>query len=270
MSPETIEESCRVMHDAYRLAQPVIGVPLRDRAGVVVAVAIVDHVDGDHLGDGRWYLNASGYAARETGYLHRHLLNLEVGSLDEGDHLNGDPLDNRRVNLRVATRQQNAQNVERPNATGYRGVTILPNGRYRAYGSVGGRQTHLGVFDASEDAAEAALRWRAANHDEPVDRSAVPPLAPLARATLLPWEEVPEANKATMRVAVGALLAHQEREGMVAEWGVRFPSGTVEVMASESEARRFGLNANGLRPDLPTTVVRHVVTDWTPVTEADQ
>lgn len=46
------------------------------------------------------------------------------------------------------------------------------------------------------------------------------------------------------------------------EWGVRFPAGTVEAFPSEAEARRFAICTTGLRPDLPTLVVRKVVTDW--------
>lgn len=46
------------------------------------------------------------------------------------------------------------------------------------------------------------------------------------------------------------------------EWGVRFPAGTVEVFPDEAEARRFAICTTNLRPDLPTLVVRKVVTDW--------
>lgn len=50
------------------------------------------------------------------------------------------------------------------------------------------------------------------------------------------------------------------------EWGVRFPSGNVQSYgADETRARRFSLNANGLRPDLPTLVVRKAVTAWVEV-----
>ncbi len=46
------------------------------------------------------------------------------------------------------------------------------------------------------------------------------------------------------------------------EWGVRFPAGTVEAFPSEAEARRFAICTTNLRPDLPTLVVRKVVTAW--------
>jgi hypothetical protein len=71
------------------------------------------------------------------------------------DHINGDTLDNREVNLRVVTRSQNSANADRPpNGTGYRGVRKLPSGRFQAriHGEKGGK---LGTFDAVEDAARA-------------------------------------------------------------------------------------------------------------------
>ncbi|NUS01986.1 MAG: hypothetical protein HOV97_05415 [Nonomuraea sp.] len=46
------------------------------------------------------------------------------------------------------------------------------------------------------------------------------------------------------------------------EWGVRFPSGSVQACDDEDEARRYSLTYNNLRPDLPTLVVRKVATDW--------
>lgn len=54
-----------------------------------------------------------------------------------------------------------------------------------------------------------------------------------------------------------------ESNATVTEWGVRYPSGAVESYGSnESEARRFAFATTALRPDLPTMVVRQVVTAW--------
>src|SRR5215475_1246500 len=56
---------------------------------------------------GRWY--AVAWAGRRIVRLHRLLLDTH----DEIDHLNGDSLDNRRLNIRTATRQQNCQASQR-------------------------------------------------------------------------------------------------------------------------------------------------------------
>jgi len=57
--------------------------------------------------------------------MHRLILGLEFGDRKQGDHRNGDTLDNRRLNLRVATQAQNSRNtgVQRHNTSGYKGVT---------------------------------------------------------------------------------------------------------------------------------------------------
>lgn len=47
----------------------------------------------------------------------------------------------------------------------------------------------------------------------------------------------------------------------IMEWGVRYPSGNIEIM-EEADARRFAAVTTDLRPDLPTLVVHRVVTDW--------
>lgn len=49
---------------------------------------------------------------KRSAYLHREILGLAHGDGIEGDHENGDTLDNRRTNLRRATRSQNAQAIK--------------------------------------------------------------------------------------------------------------------------------------------------------------
>lgn len=78
--------------------------------------AIVDDDDYDFLLQWRWIAMPSPggmwYAARHEGrkviFMHRVLLGLTAS--DETDHKNRDGLDNRRQNLRRATRTQNQQN----------------------------------------------------------------------------------------------------------------------------------------------------------------
>jgi hypothetical protein len=67
------------------------------------------------------------------------------------DHKNGDKLDNRFVNLRLASETQNRQNVglRRNNKLGFKGVIALRD-KYKAYIAIGSKQIHLGLFNTPE------------------------------------------------------------------------------------------------------------------------
>ena len=79
------------------------------------------------------------------------------------DHINGDRADNRWENLRLATSSQNQQNrhTRKDSRVGLKGVTEFRD-RWKAQIKIGGRQTHLGMFESKEDAhlayQKAALR----------------------------------------------------------------------------------------------------------------
>jgi hypothetical protein len=64
------------------------------------------------------------------------------------DHINGDGLDNRRANLRLATVAQNAWNSKKRNSrSGYKGVWFARDkGLWRAAIVYHGRRIHLGYF----------------------------------------------------------------------------------------------------------------------------
>lgn len=82
------------------------------------------------------------------------------------DHINGRSLDNRRENLRTATRSQNTANgrkTSKSTSSRYRGVSWkAAHGGWHASIRVRGRTRHLGVF-ATED--EAAAAYDAAAHE---------------------------------------------------------------------------------------------------------
>jgi len=84
------------------------------------------------------------------------------------DHRSGDRLDNRRQNLRVASRPQNSQNAIKPrrgSRTGkaptstFKGVHRRPSGQWTASIRVDGKLRILGTF---QDETEAALVYDAA------------------------------------------------------------------------------------------------------------
>jgi len=87
---------------------------------------------------------------RDTRY-ERRTTNLVV------DHINGDGLDNRRANLRLATVAQNAWNSKKRNPrSGYKGVWFAEDkGLWRAAIVYHGRRIHLGYFKDKIAAAKA-------------------------------------------------------------------------------------------------------------------
>lgn len=95
---------------------------------------------------------------RERVFLHKLLLGIGKGI--KGDHVNGDSLDNRRSNLRVATSPQNAWNKRAPQAESktsrFKGVFFdKAHGKFRASILNDGKRRYLGYFDKEEDAARA-------------------------------------------------------------------------------------------------------------------
>lgn len=91
-----------------------------------------------------------------TIYLHRVLMDAPRGKIV--DHIDGNSLNNRRSNLRLATVSENAMNRGRTkrNRTGYKGVSFhRGNGRWRARIQREGKEHTLGYFDTPEEAFAA-------------------------------------------------------------------------------------------------------------------
>jgi hypothetical protein len=90
-----------------------------------------------------------------TLYLHRQIVGAQAGELV--DHINGDSLDNRRSNLRIASASLNGANRHyESGVSGYRGVyPAAKPGRWRARIKCGGPLQTLGTFSSPEEAALA-------------------------------------------------------------------------------------------------------------------
>lgn len=139
-------------------------------------VALVDDEDYERLSAFVWQHAAksdprfTGYAVRYVTenkktrrvWMHREVLGAPAGL--EVDHINGNGLDNRRENLRLATRQQNARNRRPWGASRYLGVTWLATeGCWKAQIKTAGRLAYLGRH-RSEAVAAAAYDKAAMEH----------------------------------------------------------------------------------------------------------
>jgi hypothetical protein len=120
---------------------------------------LVDDDDYDRLSRYRWYFTggyATRYYKRRFIMMHRDILPAPPGK--EVDHINGNRLDNRRCNLRLATRTQNCFNrgPARNSATGYKGVSVRrEDGLYVAYFKMERHRSYLGSYKTAEEAAKA-------------------------------------------------------------------------------------------------------------------
>ena len=126
-------------------------------------VALVDADHFEWLSHWKWSADATGYAVRAEPHggprrlvqMHRYV---SLPSPDEEvDHINGDRLDNRRSNLRVCRRGENARNQarHRDNRSGFKGVFKHQPGWWRARICAAGHIRDLGTFRDPVDVALA-------------------------------------------------------------------------------------------------------------------
>lgn len=130
---------------------------------------LVDDEDYEWLSRWKWMRGTTGYAVRTT-YLpplggktrrrivkmHREIMAAPARRIV--DHINRNPFDNRRCNLRYATPTQNNGNrkLEKTNTSGFRGVYWHKVAK-KWMASIGenGKSVYLGLHPTREDAARA-------------------------------------------------------------------------------------------------------------------
>lgn len=104
--------------------------------------AIVDDEDYDSLNNFKWRIHSGGYAVRNTSrkdgqrkiiYMHREIMKLKENEEFVVDHINHNKLDNRKINLRVCTQQQNNFNKTslKNSSSKYKGVVVSKSGNFQ-------------------------------------------------------------------------------------------------------------------------------------------
>ena len=140
-------------------------IALYDKAQNIIAYATIDaedvpkvkYIKWKYRPDCNYVINSGTRADRRAIHLHRLIMGLDRGTYSEDsivDHINHNPLDNRKQNLRVVTRVQNARNRK-----------IIPqgvhdyHGKWMAYIKINQRMLNLGTYVLKEEAFYA--RWYA-------------------------------------------------------------------------------------------------------------
>jgi hypothetical protein len=101
-----------------------------------------------------------GYIFKTKYLAHRVAYALYYNSWPEEtiDHINGDPCDNRIINLRCVSLSVNLRNQKKrsTNTSGHTGVSVhARSGGWQAFIAIGGKNKHLGVYPNIEDAIAA-------------------------------------------------------------------------------------------------------------------
>ena len=118
-------------------------------------VVLVDDEDFEYLMQWNWSINAYGYAVRNSGgatlFMHRDIMKCKYGM--DTDHIDHNPLNNQKQNLRVCTHKQNLWN-SLPTRK-FKGVSKTLYNKYRSRICCSGKQICLGNYSTAIDAAKA-------------------------------------------------------------------------------------------------------------------
>lgn len=132
----------------------------------------LDTEDFDYMATFKWQLDSKGYAFTKNRiklgnkkylYMHRLILNLFDSDIHV-DHIDGNPLNNRKNNLRKCKNIQNRwnQKLSKNSTSGYKGVTRVGL-KWQTGISYKGDWIYLGIYKTKEEAAlvynKAALEY---------------------------------------------------------------------------------------------------------------
>ena len=129
-------------------------------------VTIVDDEDYAKFGHLKWHyshgraMRRDGYKKKTNYWLHREIMGNPDGLVV--DHINGNPLDNRKSNLRICTQAMNCKNVsktKKKTSSVYKGVYYAPRNKNKWQAYIGssstGKRINLGSYATEEQAAKA-------------------------------------------------------------------------------------------------------------------
>lgn len=141
---------------------------------------VIDAADLALIAKNKWYAipdhsQITAYAAtsmrigacKTTVMLHRFILGADKNYVV--DHIDGDGMNNRRNNLRLATRQENSMNQRRSknNKSGFKGVSwVEARQKWHARICLQRQSYHLGLFESAHEAHAAYVAASKSLHKE--------------------------------------------------------------------------------------------------------
>lgn len=137
-------------------------------------VAVIDAEDAAMIGQWNWCVivakGATPYAYRSASRypdgnltIRMHRLIMNATSAIDVDHINGDGLDNRKANLRLATASENLRNskISSRNTSGVKGISWdAPRGKWAAEIRADGMRHKLGRFADKTEAIRVVQEAR--------------------------------------------------------------------------------------------------------------
>ena len=144
---------------------------LTDLAGKEFTVDLDDY---DKISRYRWHVDKNNYVICARGLngrdfkMHRLIMGVLEDNTVEIDHINRNTTDNRKTNLRIATRSQNCINrdLTHGNASGKVGVYHTKYGGWCAQINNDGVRHYLGYYRTFDEAVEARVEAEKALHKE--------------------------------------------------------------------------------------------------------
>lgn len=131
--------------------------------------AMVDEGDYEWLSKWRWFFTKGGYVVRAAKKsdigcaltrkhvrMHREIVGEDIAFGLDVDHVDGNPLNNTRRNLRVATKAENGRNRKGHGPSGFKGVYLRSDtGKFAAQIKVNRKAVSLGSYTTPERAHQA-------------------------------------------------------------------------------------------------------------------
>lgn len=152
----TLEKKNRQRNNRYEIKNNILVVTTAK--GDII---LCNPQDNEKVKKYSWCVSKTGYAVAnikgKVTKMHRYILGIENPKVIV-DHINGNPLDNRRENLRLCTREENAKNHRAwsKNKTGIAGIQYMQKqDKYRVRITVEGKEIFLGYYKTLKEAKDA-------------------------------------------------------------------------------------------------------------------